>query len=72
MCQQRIPGKLRSCRAVFCGCRMGDEQEVRAGNGVCRLQLCLIALAGLRHLTGYSRKHGVKGILLSSGEREPA
>jgi len=41
-------------------------------DGVCRLQLCLIALAGLRHLTGYSRKHGVTDVPLPSGEREPA
>jgi len=41
-------------------------------DGVCGLQLCLIALAGLRHLTGYSRKYGVTDVHLPSGEREPA
>jgi len=41
-------------------------------DGVCGLQLCLIALAGLRHLTGYSRKHGLTDVHLPSGEREPA
>ena len=41
-------------------------------DGVCGLQLCLIALAGLRHLTGYSRHHRVKEVHLTAGEREPA
>ncbi len=41
-------------------------------DGVCGLQLVLIALAGLRHLTGYSRKHSVRDVHLPSGEREPA
>jgi len=41
-------------------------------DGVCGLQLCLIALAGLRHLTGYSRHDRVKEVHLTAGEREPA
>ncbi len=41
-------------------------------DGVCGLQLCLIAAAGLRHLTGYSRRHRLPEVHLPAGEREPA
>ena len=41
-------------------------------NGVCALELGLIALAGWRHATGCSRHHPVRTVSLSSGEREPA
>jgi len=38
--------------------------------GVCVLQLGLIALAGLRHATGYSRTHAVAPAPLSAEDRE--
>ncbi|HVG26257.1 MAG TPA: MFS transporter [Acidobacteriaceae bacterium] len=41
-------------------------------DGVCLLELCLIAAAGLRHATGFSRKHPQPGLRIPAGEREPA
>jgi predicted MFS family arabinose efflux permease len=41
-------------------------------NGVCVLALGLIAAAGVRHLTGYSRSHSEAELAVSAGEREPA
>ena len=41
-------------------------------DGVCILALCLIAAAGLRHITGYSRKHAETIVTVPRGEREPA
>lgn len=41
-------------------------------DGVCVLALGLIALAGLRHATGYSRNHVETVVSVPAGEREPA
>jgi predicted MFS family arabinose efflux permease len=41
-------------------------------DGVCVLAVGLIALAGLRHATGYSRTHVEALVKVSPGEREPA
>ena len=41
-------------------------------DGVCGLQLCLIAAAGLRHVTGFSRSHPIQDVHLPAVEREPA
>ena len=41
-------------------------------DGVCALALGLIALAGLRHATGYSRSHEEALVAVPAGEREPA
>jgi predicted MFS family arabinose efflux permease len=41
-------------------------------DGVCVLALGLIALAGLRHATGYSRTHREAAVQIPRGEREPA
>jgi predicted MFS family arabinose efflux permease len=41
-------------------------------DGVCVLALGLIALAGLRHATGYSRNHAESVMPVPAGEREPA
>jgi predicted MFS family arabinose efflux permease len=41
-------------------------------DGVCVLALGLIGLAGLRHATGYSRKHVERVVAVPRGEREPA
>jgi predicted MFS family arabinose efflux permease len=40
-------------------------------NGVCALELGLVALAGLRHATGYSRLHPAKAVHIPTGEQEP-
>lgn len=40
-------------------------------NGVCALELGLVALAGLRHATGYSRLHPGTNVHLPAGEQEP-
>jgi predicted MFS family arabinose efflux permease len=39
-------------------------------NGVCLLALAMIALAGLRHATGYSRTHAEVLVKVPAGERE--
>jgi predicted MFS family arabinose efflux permease len=41
-------------------------------SGVCILALCLVAAAGLRHITGYSRTHAEVVVHVPAGEREPA
>ncbi len=41
-------------------------------DGVCVLAIGLIALAGLRHATGYSRNHKESIMPVPQGEREPA
>lgn len=41
-------------------------------DGVCVLALGLIGLAGLRHATGFSRKHVEELVQIPAGEREPA
>jgi hypothetical protein len=41
-------------------------------DGVCVLAVGLIALAGLRHATGYSRTHVEALVKVPPGEREPA
>jgi predicted MFS family arabinose efflux permease len=41
-------------------------------DGVCVLALGLIGLAGLRHATGYSRKHAESVVHVPAAEREPA
>jgi predicted MFS family arabinose efflux permease len=41
-------------------------------DGVCVLALGLIALAGLRHATGYSRRHAETVVRVPAGEQEPA
>jgi predicted MFS family arabinose efflux permease len=41
-------------------------------DGVCLLALVLIALAGLRHATGYSRTHVEANVRVPAGERELA
>ncbi len=40
-------------------------------DGVCALALTLIAAAGIRHLTGYSRRHREAKVHLPAEEREP-
>ena len=40
-------------------------------DGVCLLALGMIALAGARHLTGYSRKHGEPMVKVAVGQQEP-
>lgn len=40
-------------------------------NGVCVLELCFIAAAGLRHVTGYSRRHPQPVVHVPAAEREP-
>jgi predicted MFS family arabinose efflux permease len=41
-------------------------------DGVCVLALGLVGLAGLRHATGYSRKHGEVVVRVPAREQEPA
>jgi predicted MFS family arabinose efflux permease len=41
-------------------------------DGVCALAIGLIALAGLRHATGYSRNHKEAVVPIPRGEQEPA
>jgi predicted MFS family arabinose efflux permease len=41
-------------------------------DGVCGLALGMIALAGLRHVTGYSRRHAEARVAVARGERELA
>jgi predicted MFS family arabinose efflux permease len=40
-------------------------------DGVCGLALGMIALAGARHLTGYSRRHVESAVTLPAGQQEP-
>lgn len=40
--------------------------------GVCVLEICLIAAAGLRHATGFSRRHPQPVVHVPAAEREPA
>ena len=41
-------------------------------NGVCGLEICLIAAAGFFHATGYSRRHPHKGPSIPAGQLEVA
>ncbi len=41
-------------------------------DGVCVLALGLVGMAGLRHATGYSRKHAEERVQVTAAEREPA
>jgi len=58
-------GAAGSALAGFAWSRWGWD-------GVCILALCLIGLAGLRHITGYSRTHVEAVVHVPAGEREPA
>jgi predicted MFS family arabinose efflux permease len=58
-------GAAGSALAGFAWARWGWD-------GVCIVALCLIGLAGLRHFTGYSRKHAEVVVRVPAGEREPA
>jgi predicted MFS family arabinose efflux permease len=58
-------GAVGSALAGFAWSRWG-------WTGVCILALCLIGLAGLRHLTGYSRTHAEALVSVPQAEREPA
>jgi predicted MFS family arabinose efflux permease len=58
-------GAAGSALAGFAWSRWGWD-------GVCILALCFIGLAGLRHLTGYSRTHSELVLHVPPGEREPA
>jgi predicted MFS family arabinose efflux permease len=58
-------GALGSALAAWAWSRWGWD-------GVCGLALGMIALAGLRHVTGYSRRHGEVRVAVPSGERELA
>jgi predicted MFS family arabinose efflux permease len=58
-------GALGSALAAWAWSRWGWD-------GVCGLALGMIALAGLRHVTGYSRRHGEVRLAVPSGERELA
>jgi len=49
-----------------------DEWATRHWDGVCALSIGLIALAGLRHATGYSRNHKEIIIPVPRSEQEPA
>ncbi|HEX4156825.1 MAG TPA: MFS transporter [Acidobacteriaceae bacterium] len=40
-------------------------------NGVCALEVCLIAAAGLRHVTGFSKGHPQPVVHVPASEREP-
>jgi len=40
-------------------------------DGVCILALGMIALAGLRHVTGYSRRHAEVIVHVAVGQQEP-
>ena len=60
-----IGGAMGSALAAVAWSRWGWD-------GVCALALGLIALAGLRHLTGYSRNHVETIVPVPAGEREPA
>jgi predicted MFS family arabinose efflux permease len=41
-------------------------------DGVCALALCFVAAAGVRHATGYSKRHPQPVVSIPAGEREPA
>jgi predicted MFS family arabinose efflux permease len=58
-------GAAGSALAGFAWSRWGWD-------GVCLLALCFIGLAGLRHITGYSRTHAEVVLRVPAGEREPA
>jgi predicted MFS family arabinose efflux permease len=40
-------------------------------NGVCSLEIALVALAGFRHVTGYSRTHPIKNLHSDTSQQEP-
>jgi predicted MFS family arabinose efflux permease len=58
-------GALGSALAAWAWSRWGWD-------GVCVLALSMIALAGLRHATGYSRSHAEARVPVASGERNLA
>jgi predicted MFS family arabinose efflux permease len=58
-------GAAGSALAGFAWSRWGWD-------GVCILALSFIGMAGVRHLTGYSRTHAEPLVHLPPGEREPA
>lgn len=58
-------GAVGSALAGFAWSRWGWD-------GVCILALCFIGLAGLRHITGYSRTHIEPSLHVPNAEREPA
>jgi predicted MFS family arabinose efflux permease len=59
-----IGGALGSALAGLAWGRWGWD-------GVCGLALGMIALAGVRHLTGYSRKHEEVAMAIVAGQQEP-